>query len=200
MDVPIQTRCPSCAAAVPSFAAWCSLCHADLRPETERPDPAAPVVVADAVQVALPPDPEPEAGAPAGRHAATGAVPAVRTGSSGGRHAARRSLVGASASSAPSSSPSMAPSSASAPSSSSRLAPPAPEDLVRPHDDDVTPDQVDALAEQMLARLAVAEPRDRLLDPRALPGGVWAFSAACALGAVVLFVVVANVLGLFLNR
>ena len=197
MDVPIQTRCPSCAAAVPSSAAWCSLCHADLRPEPERPDPA-PAVVADAVQVALPPDPEPEAGAPSGRHAATGAVPAVRTGSSGGRHAARRSLVSASASSAPSSSPSMAPASASA--SSSRLAPPAPEDLVRPPDGDVTPDHVDALAEQMLARLAVAEPRDRLLDPRALPGGVWAFSAACALGAVVLFVVVANVLGLFLNR
>ena len=197
MDVPIQTRCPSCAAAVPSSAAWCSLCHADLRPEPERPDPA-PAVVADAVQVALPPDPEPEAGAPSGRHAATGAVPAVRTGSSGGRHAARRSLVSASASSAPSSSPSMAPASASA--SSSRLAPPAPEDLVRPHHDDVAPDHVDALAEQMLARLAVAEPRDRLLDPRALPGGVWAFSAACALGAVVLFVVVANVLGLFLIR
>ena len=199
MDVPIQTRCPSCAAAVPSSAAWCSLCHADLRPEPERPDPAAPVVVADAEQVALPPDPEPEAAAPSGRHAATSAVPAVRTGSSGGRHAARRSLVSASASSS-ASSRSMATSSASAASSSSRLAPPAPEDLVRPPDGDVTPDHVDALAEQMLARLAVAEPRDRLLDPRALPGGVWAFSAACALGAVVLFVVVANVLGLFLNR
>jgi len=65
---------------------------------------------------------------------------------------------------------------------------------------EVTPDQVDALADQMLHRLAATEPRDRLLDPRQLPGGVWAFSAACALGAVVLFVIVANLLGLFLNR
>jgi len=114
---------------------------------------------------------------------------------------ARGAPLSAAASSAPSqsmaSSQSMAPSSAS---SSSRLAPPAPEDLVLPHHEDVTPDPVDTLAEQMLARLALAEPRDRLLDPRALPGGVWAFSAACALGAVVLFVVVANVLGLFLHR
>jgi hypothetical protein len=31
--VSIVSRCPRCQAAVPSGAAWCSLCHRDLRPE-----------------------------------------------------------------------------------------------------------------------------------------------------------------------
>ena len=124
--------------------------------------------------------PGPAAAAPSGRHAAPAPLISVRSTSSGGRHAARRSLVTSLAGPA--------------------LPPPVLEDLEIPVGDEVTPDQVDALAEQMLHRLAATEPRDRLLDPRQLPGGVWAFSAACALGAVVLFVIVANVLGLFLNR
>jgi len=170
--VPIQTRCPSCAAAVPSSAAWCSLCHADLR---AAPDP----VEVSSNAVADPTD-DVAAPAPSGRHAAPVPALATRPSSSGGRHAARRSLVTSPAGPA--------------------LPPPVLHDLEIPVGEEVTPDQVDALAEQMLHRLAATEPRDRLLDPRQLPGGVWAFSAACALGAVVLFVIVANLLGLFLNR
>ena len=173
--MPVQTRCPSCAAAVPSNAAWCSLCHADLRP---APDP----VEVPSIAVV---DPSYDTAAvgtsvPSGRHAAPVPVLATRPSSSGGRHAARRSLATSPAGPA--------------------LPPPVLDDLEIPVGEVVTPDQVDALAEQMLHRLAATEPRDRLLDPRQLPGGVWAFSAACALGAVVLFVLLANLLGLFLNR
>jgi hypothetical protein len=35
--VSIVSRCPSCQAAVPTGAAWCSLCHQDLRPEPLEP-------------------------------------------------------------------------------------------------------------------------------------------------------------------
>jgi hypothetical protein len=173
--VPTQTRCPSCAAAVPSNAAWCSLCHADLRPAADPVEVSSTVVAVPSDDVAAP-----APAAPSGRHAAPVPVVSTRPSSSGGRHAAGRSLVTSPAGPA--------------------LPPPVLHDLEIPVGEKVTQDQVDALAEQMLHRLAATEPRDRLLDPRQLPGGVWAFSAACALGAVVLFVIVANILGLFLNR
>ena len=175
--MPIQTRCPSCAAAVPSNAAWCSLCHADLRP---APEPVAVAVAAARSAGPAGGADGPAAAAPSGRHAAPVRPVSARSTSSGGRHAARRSLVTSPAGPA--------------------LPPPVLDDLAIPVGEEVTADQVDALAEQMLHQLAATEPRDRLLDPRQLPGGVWAFSAACALGAVVLFVIVATVLGLVLNR
>lgn len=37
-------RCPSCGAAVPGGAPWCTLCFADLRPRPVEPEPVAEVV------------------------------------------------------------------------------------------------------------------------------------------------------------
>jgi hypothetical protein len=42
----VPDRCPRCAALVRADAAWCGLCHADLRPApAQEPTPAAPPVV-----------------------------------------------------------------------------------------------------------------------------------------------------------
>jgi hypothetical protein len=41
----VETRCPSCRAAVRPGAPWCTLCHADLRPAPEpQPEPARPAL------------------------------------------------------------------------------------------------------------------------------------------------------------
>jgi hypothetical protein len=71
--VPITSRCPSCQAAVAPTAAWCSLCHADLRaPEPEAaPAPAPPALDHDAVDL-----PAEDAPRPRGRHARPDTEPA----------------------------------------------------------------------------------------------------------------------------
>jgi hypothetical protein len=71
--VPITSRCPSCQAAVAPTAAWCSLCHADLRaPEPEAdPAPAPPAVDLDL-------DATDDAPRPRGRHARSDTDPAPR--------------------------------------------------------------------------------------------------------------------------
>ena len=50
----LQTRCPQCGALLRDDAAWCTLCHADLRPPPPAPEPA-PVQLPDAALPAVAP-------------------------------------------------------------------------------------------------------------------------------------------------
>ena len=181
--MPIQTRCPSCAAAIPSSAAWCSLCHADLRPP---PEPV-PVDLADpAEQLASPDTQPPIEAAGGGRHA--GGITAAeqeRPRLPSGRHAAgsgRRPTPRAAG-------PDRVPSQVA-----------VLEGLDLTEGGRATPEQVEALAAQMLSRLSVTEPQSRVLDPDELPGGKWGFAAACGLGFLVLILVLGTVLGLLTHR
>lgn len=191
--MPIQTRCPSCAAAVPNNAAWCSLCHADLRPRSVatkaativpgRPSTAAATSARTeppVVSVASPdsddaPDPEPSTG----RHSrstapetsparAPRALPARGRHATGGSQGARRS-----------SAPTM-----------------TWDDEPLAIDPDATPDEVDEIADRFLTRLALSEPRARMLDPQELPGGKWGFAAAATGGVVALLLALYTILGL----
>lgn len=67
-------------------------------------------------------------------------------------------------------------------------------------DDDVASDEVEALAEQMLGRLAVTEKRPRVLDPHDLPGGKPVFVVGVAVAVTLLLLAVATVLGLIFVR
>ena len=182
--MPIQTRCPSCSAAVPPSAAWCSLCHADLRAPA---DPAVDLAVATPA-----PDVEQETDdetAVAGRHVAGGTVTAERPRSSGGRHAVSRAQV--------------------LPRPSRRtpepgVAPPSAglvlEGIDLPKPGAATPQEVEALADRMLSRLAATEARPQVIDPHDLPGGPWGFSAAVMAVIVVLVLGVATIVGLVVSR
>ena len=86
-----ELRCPSCRSLVRPGAAWCSLCHADLRPMEERepvaavyeepgPDPLTAVLAAaapQAAEVVEEPAAVVTAAPPRGRHARS--APAVDT-------------------------------------------------------------------------------------------------------------------------
>jgi hypothetical protein len=61
--------------------------------------------------------------------------------------------------------------------------------------EDASPEQVDAVAEKMLDRLAVATPRPRFLDPDDLPGGKWGFAAGATLLVLLVMLVLWTVLG-----
>jgi hypothetical protein len=112
-----------------------------------------------------------------GRHAAGGPVEAPRsTGSTGGRHAARGPAPRVSRSAARTSPRPAAPTSLAG--------------LELPADGEVSPEEVDELAEQMLARLAVTETGADVLDPETLPGGKWGFAAGLMVALVLAFIVV----------
>ena len=180
--MPIQTRCPSCSAAIPANAAWCSLCHADLR--APAPTPARPVDV-DPVEAADVELREPVESS--GRHAVGAPVTRDRTPSSGGKHAAgRRSSARPSR------------------SAGTRTAATSPEDVLEgielPADAELTPEQVDALAAQMLQRLAVTEKSTGVLDPEDLPGGKWGFTAGLMALIVIVLIAVGTVGGFLLSR
>ena len=51
----LDSRCPQCGALLRGDAAWCTLCHADLRPPPPAPEPAPaePVVVLDPLTAPL---------------------------------------------------------------------------------------------------------------------------------------------------
>ena len=190
--MPIQTRCPSCAAAVPSSAAWCSLCHADLRPAGPAADVARSDVDLSDGGVNLAAEPTDEGlfePVPAGRHAAHESEGTQRPRPSGGRHAAgrARSVIRA------------------VPRPPSRSAEPVPVEFVLegielPEKGDVTPEQVDALAAQMLTRLAVTETRPTVLDPNDLPGGKWLFALGVMVAVVVVLLAVGTIVGLVVGR
>jgi hypothetical protein len=180
--VPIQTRCPSCAAAVPANAAWCSLCHADLR---HRDEPLTSAVddLADQPEDDLPVERELES---AGRHAVGAPVPRDRAVSSGGRHAAgRRTAARSTRASAP---------------TRRATADPYLGTAALPADGDPTPEQVDAFAEAMLRRLADSEKGPSVLDPDELPGGRWGFTAGLTAAFIVALIAVGTVLGFLLSR
>lgn len=186
--MPIQTRCPSCSAAVPSSAAWCSLCHADLRDPAE----ATSVDLSDgssaAEHVAEMSDAELIQTEPVGRHAAHVPAAPERPRSSGamtGRHAASRGRSVAR--------PSVR---GAAPVSGGAVL----DGIELPSGGDVTPEQVDALAEQMLTRLAVTEARPTVLDLDDVPGGKWGFAAAVMTAVIVVLLAVGTIAGLVLNR
>jgi hypothetical protein len=128
----------------------------------------------------------------AGRHAAEAPVAASRASGSGGRHAARSA---ASRSDSPRTSVGDATRTAL-----HAAAPVTVTGLDLAADGDVSPEQVDELAEQMLARLAVAETRSDVIDPEALPGGKWGFAAGVMVALVLAFIVVSWVVVHLTNR
>ena len=214
-QVPIQTRCPSCGAALPVAAAWCSLCHSDLRPRTVTPSAAVVLPGTPAPQPSgSAAAPVPTAGStitdeprPTGRHSAervvtaplvelvhTGAIdrdgpdeasdPAVRGSRSAdrGRAASRgRHAAG------------------------TRTAPVAQElahldPIPVPSSDPMTTEEVEAIADRMLHRLAILEERPRLLDPDDLPGGKWGFIGGGMLAVIIVVLAVGSLIVLLTNR
>lgn len=61
---------------------------------------------------------------------------------------------------------------------------------------ELAPEEVDAIADQMLDQLAVTETRPRFFDPDDLPGGRVAFMAGLGLAVVVVLVALYTILGL----
>jgi hypothetical protein len=85
-----------------------------------------------------------------------------------------------------------------------RVAPPARPLPVEPLnldlDGDVTPDQVEEIADQMLHHLAAAETRPAFIDYDELPGGKWGAIAGGALALIVVVMIVSVILNLIFNR
>jgi len=174
--VPIQSRCPSCAAALPAGAAWCSLCHADLR---AKPAPVAAAAstpdAADAsLDLAVSEPSEPSVPRASGRHAKE---PVGRR--EAPRPAAAREPVGR----------------REARRATQTLDPSLVLEGIDLPSGEATPDQVEEIADRMLARLAVAEPQARVLDPADLPGGKWGFAAAAGAGVLAVMLLLLTVLG-----
>ena len=69
-----------------------------------------------------------------------------------------------------------------------------------PTDGEVSPEKVDELAEQMLARLAISETGVDVLDPETLPGGKWGFAAGLMVALVLAFIIVSWVVVHLVNR
>ncbi len=122
---------------------------------------------------------------PAGRHAVGASAVPDRPASTAGRHAAGRRA-------------------APRPSRSSAVRRPAPdlalEPVALPTEGELTPEQVDAFADQMLLRLAVVEKGPSMLDPDELPGGRWGFAAGLTAAFIALLILVGTVLGFILSR
>lgn len=64
----------------------------------------------------------------------------------------------------------------------------------------VAPDELDEIAEQMLAQLAVAERNQRRVDVDDVPGGKWAVAAVGGVLVVVVLLSVFAILGAILSR
>ena len=119
---------------------------------------------------------EPEPVRVAGRHSRGGPLPAAMRAPSG-RHAAGR------------------------PATPRAAAEPIDLDLVLDLDGEVTPDQVEEIADQMLDHLAVSEPRSTLLvDLDEMPGGKWGVMAGGAFAFIVVTIVLSFILNFLFNR
>ncbi len=181
--VPIQSRCPACSAAVPSGAAWCSLCHADLRARREPARVAPPVddvlpvssplVRPTRVAAAAAPEPEPIGRREAGRHA--------REPEPVGRREAGRQSTGSRA-------------------STRTLEPVAGLEGIELPTGEIPPEQVEVLADQMLARLAMSDEGPRIFDPSRVPGGKWAVAAAASVVTAIALLAVYSLLGVVFGR
>jgi hypothetical protein len=181
------------------------LCHADLRPRREARSSATTVVPSSRPPVATAATPGPELGLdlsvlepvalefvepepdePRGRHSRDAAPPAspheqpVPGRHSHGRAGTSRSLG------------------RSGPGRRSRTTGTVMdlEGVQIPTGDQVTAEQVDLVAEQMLTRLKLSEPQSRFLDPDDVPGGKWGIVAAGTVTVIVALLVVYTVLGL----
>jgi len=214
-NVPIQTRCPSCGAALPVAAAWCSLCHSDLRPRTVTPSaavvlPGTPAPQPSGAAAAALPAPgstltdEPR---PTGRHSAERVVttPLAEVAHTGvpdrnGRDEAADAAIRGSRSADRGRAASRGRHAAGARSA------PVVHDLAHldpiplPSSDTVTTEEVEAIADRMLSRLAILEERPRLLDPDDLPGGKWGFIGGGMLAVVVVVLAVGSLIVLITNR
>ncbi len=157
---------------MPAGAAWCSLCHRDLRPEPTgptAPDPAEEITVPSTV-------PRGGTGQRRGRHARPegeppDAAPLVRVSAGSGRHAP------------------------SAPASTLALL----EGIEAPRSADADDEEVEAYAELMLTRLRIADPAPQLADPRSFPGGRWGLAAAAMLAITLALLAVGAVAGAVLG-
>ena len=171
--VPIQSRCPSCGAAVPTGAAWCSLCHADLRPRREPV--AVPIDVttlpSEYADVAGYATPSPEA---APRHAAGRHSKDAGTSARAGRRQAPRT--------------------ASRQAGRAFDADLALEGIALPTEN-AAPGEVEEVADMMLARLAMTEPKSRMLNPSDLPGGKWGVVIAGGATVLCVMLILFTVLG-----
>ncbi|MBI1377619.1 MAG: hypothetical protein GC157_09090 [Frankiales bacterium] len=211
--MPIQSRCPTCGAAVPVAAAWCSLCNSDLRPRLANPNassvlPGAPT--ASPLTAPVPPAAEPGpavASAPAavtvadarGAHAAH--APAADPDEDEdddvplGRHSRERVPAPSRASAAP-----RARTGRHAAGSRSHHDVATLEHVELPTADEATREEVHAIAEEMLGRLAVTEPRSRLVSPEDLPGGKWGVMLGGAAAVTVVLLVLGSLLVLLTNH
>jgi hypothetical protein len=169
--VPIQSRCPSCQAALTPRATWCSLCHADLRPAPAPLVDTTPVLVEAAEPVDLRPDSSPQAAAPRrGRHARPDDDPGAPVveptyAAPGGRH--RRSAVALLDA----------------------------DDVQEPQ----SPEDVGVYADLMLTRLALADPTPRLADPSRFPGGRWGLAGAATVAVMLVVLAGTALLGVILG-
>ena len=189
-------RCPRCNASLPQGASWCSLCHADLRPdptvaareaagvgvepEELTADSAAPVEFDEAAVAAsfLPSTPV------RGRHRRTPDEPASVTaqGAAPARLRAGSSPTRASAGAAV------------AALNTEQVLALAPKDANGETD-------VEALADQLVARLAATEAHnDAVPDFSRIPGGKWMVAFGGAVLLIVVLVGLATIVGLILRR
>jgi len=194
-NVPFQSRCPNCGASIPTGAAWCSLCHADLRPAVSvvSPTSSATTVVPGgesgrrsrtATLTAPEADSEtapdvashetPELDRPVGRHS-RGVAPTPVARPRSGRHAAGGRVAPA-----------------------ARPLPTEPLNLDL--EGDIGPDQVDEIADQMLSHLAASEPRPASIDYDALPGGKWGAIAGGAFALILVVMIFSIMMNLVLNH
>ena len=67
-------------------------------------------------------------------------------------------------------------------------------------DGKVAPEQVDQLADRMLARLAVTERAPRMFDPEDVPGGKWTVAGVGAVVMIMALLSVFAILGAVLGR
>lgn len=218
--MPIDTRCPACSAAVPSRAAWCSLCHAELRARTATNPTSVDVVpsgrTTGPTTAARPASASARSAAEYDAHEAAAELSAYATEPLAdtddrdsddadhepvGRHSRRdpaperpvRREPG------PASQPGGRRAVRGAPSTSS-LATLELDGVVIPQGQVVSPEEAEALADQLIARLALSEPRPRVLDPSDIPGGRWTLVGGGMAAVLALLLVVFTVLGAVLDR
>ena len=79
-------------------------------------------------------------------------------------------------------------------------APSEPLDLDLDLGEDVTPDQVEEIADQMLTHLAATEPRPAFIDYDELPGGKWGAIAGGMVALIVMIMIGSVFLNLLFNR
>lgn len=164
--VSIDARCPSCQAAVPAGADWCSLCHRDLRPAPAPTSSTPQPVTSEAVAPEAPRRARGRHARPDNGQAVTHPVAASPARTSGRHASATLALL---------------------------------EDVEVPRPEDADSEEIDAYADVMLTRLAIADPAPRFADPGSFPGGRWGLAAASMVGVTLVLLAVGAVAGIVLG-